>query len=232
MTTTALTLSAAPHLPLQVRPRERLLAHGPEALADAELLAILLRTGVAGRPVLMLADDMLRQQGGFAGLLCAELKVLKAIRGLGPTKCSVLSAVMEIARRALRQTLTEAPVFESVQSVRQYLRLQLDALRVECFAVLFLDIRHRLITMEKMSMGTLSHTIAYPREVVKRALALEAAAVILAHNHPSGSTSPSPEDIRMTRAMTEALALVDVKVLDHFIIGAGDIVSMADQGYL
>lgn len=219
-------------IPLEARPRERLLARGPAALSDAELLAVLLGTGVSGRPVLMFADDLLRLQGGLSGLLRADRPALEAVKGLGPTKCSVLLAVMEIARRALRQSLEHAPVFESLQSVRTYLRLQLDALPVESFAVMFLDVRHRLIAMEKMSVGTLSHTIAYPREVVKRALALSASAAILAHNHPSGDTTPSPDDIRLTKVMGEALALVDVKLLDHFIIGAGEVLSLFELGHL
>lgn len=144
----------------------------------------------------------------------------------------MLAAVMELARRGLREGLSDQPVFESVDAVRTYLRLQLDALPHECFAVMFLDVRHRLIRMDNMFRGTLSHTIAYPREVVKRALALEAAAVILAHNHPSGHAQPSEADIRLTRTLKEALALVEVSVLDHFVVGAGQAVSMAELGLL
>ncbi|MET0210666.1 MAG: DNA repair protein RadC [Burkholderiaceae bacterium] len=219
-------------LPPEVRPREKLLARGPAALADAELLALLLRTGLPGQPVLQLAQALLDRYGGVAGLLRVEPASLADIKGMGPAKQAALTAVLEIARRALRQPLTEAPVFESAQFVRTYLRLHFDGLKTECFAVMFLDVRHRLIALETMFQGSLSHTIVYPRDVVKRALALDAAAVILVHNHPSGHTDPSPQDIQMTQAMIAALALIEVKVLDHFIIGAGEPTSLTDLGYL
>ncbi len=220
------------HLPAEVRPREKLLARGPAALADAELLAILLRTGLPGRSVVVFAQEVLDHFGGLAGLLRADPQALGEVHGVGPAKGAALSAVLEIARRALRQPLTESPVFDHVDTVRDYLALQLGGLSNECFAVMFLDTRHRLIRLEILSQGTLSHTIAYPREVVKRALALNAGAVILSHNHPSGCPEPSPQDIEMTRTMTQALALVEVRLLDHFIVGAGRVVSMAELGCL
>ncbi|MDH0864687.1 DNA repair protein RadC [Mitsuaria sp. GD03876] len=219
-------------LPPEARPREKLIARGAAALADAELLAILLRTGRPGRPVLSLSREVLDRCGGLRALLRAEGPSLEGIKGLGPSKRTTLLAVLEIARRALRTALADGPVFESASAVRDYLRLEYDALRAECFGVMFLDTRHRLIALETLFQGTLSHTIAYPREVVKRALALNAAAVILVHNHPSGHTDPSPEDLQLTRVMIQALALVDVKVLDHFIVGAGDAVPLTDLGLL
>ncbi|WAC75302.1 DNA repair protein RadC [Roseateles sp. SL47] len=219
-------------LPTDCRPREKLLARGPDTLTDCELLAILLRTGLPGQPVLQLARDLLDRFNGLAGLLRAAPQDLADVRGLGPSKQAMLVAVMELARRGLRKTLSDQPIFESTESVRTYLRLQLDAEPHECFAVMFLDVRHRLIRMDNMFRGTLSHTIAYPREVVKRALALEAGAVVLAHNHPSGHPQPSPADIKLTETMKQALALVDVKMLDHFVVGAGRAVSMAELGLL
>lgn len=219
-------------LPLDARPREKLLSRGPETLCDSELLAVLLRTGLPGQSVLALARELLDRFNGLAGLLRADPEDLAELRGVGPAKQAMLAAVMELARRGLREGLSDQPVFESVDAVRTYLRLQLDALPHECFAVMFLDVRHRLIRMDNMFRGTLSHTIAYPREVVKRALALEAAAVILAHNHPSGHAQPSEADIRLTRTLKEALALVEVSVLDHFVVGAGQAVSMAELGLL
>lgn len=224
--------SAIAALPPETRPREKLVALGPSALADAELLAILLRTGLPGRSVLRLSCDVLDECGGFRGLLREPAAALAGIKGLGPAKRAALLAVLEIARRAFRDALADGPVFESAQAVRDYLRLEYDARRAECFAVMFLDTQHRLIALETLFHGTLSHTIAYPREVVKRALTLDAAAVVLVHNHPSGRTDPSPQDVQLTRAMIESLALVDVKVLDHFIVGAGQPASMTDLGLL
>ncbi|WP_431262979.1 RadC family protein [Roseateles chitinivorans] len=219
-------------LPPEARPREKLLAQGASTLSDAELLAILLRTGLPGRPVLSLARDVLDRCGGFRGLLREPIASLQGVKGLGPAKRTSLLAVLEVARRAFRETLGDGPVFESAEAVRDYLRLEYDDKRAECFAVMFLDTQHRLIALETLFHGTLSHTIAYPREVVKRALTLDAAAVILVHNHPSGRTDPSPQDVQLTRAMIESLALIDVKVLDHFIVGAGQPASMTDLGLL
>lgn len=215
-----------------LRPREKLRDLGPAALADAELLAILLRTGLPGQPVLHLACELLDEFGGLDGLMRAGQDELARIKGLGPAKRTTVQAVLEISRRVFRRPLSRAPVFESAGQVRDYLRITYGGLESECFAVMFLDIRHRLIALETLFQGTVSHTIAYPREVVKRALALNAAAAVLVHNHPSGHAEPSPQDLTLTRAMAQALALVDVKVLDHFIVGAGDPVSMTDLGLL
>ena len=219
-------------LPAAARPREKLLHQGAASLADAELLALLLRTGVRGTGVLQLAGSLLERFGGFAGLLHAEARELGAVRGLGPAKRAELAAVVEIARRALAQRLAAAPVFDAPAAVKDYVRLQLAALPHEVFAVLFLDAQHRLIKLDEMFRGSLSQTSVYPREVVRRAMALNAGAVILAHNHPSGLAEPSRADEFLTQALKSALALVDVRVLDHLVVGHMGVVSFAERGLL
>jgi DNA repair protein RadC len=219
-------------LPAQARPREKLLAHGAATLSDAELLALLLRTGFKGQGVLQLAQTVLGHFGGYAGLLQAGVADLLPIKGLGPAKRAEMAAVVEMARRALAQRLETAPVFDSPQSVKDYLQLQLGALPHEVFAVLFLDTQHRLLGLERLFTGTLSQTSVYPREVVKRALARNAGAVILAHNHPSGLAEPSRADEFLTQTLKSALALVDVRVLDHLVVGSGSVVSFAERGLL
>ncbi len=217
-------------LPLTSLPREKLLARGAAALGDAELLAILLRTGLAGCSVLHMAQDILDQQGGLAGLLHADLASLQATKGLGPAKSAEILAVMELARRATAQQLRERAVFDSPEVIKRYLQLNLAHRPHEVFAVLFLDSQHRLIAMEELFRGTLTQTAVYPREVVLRALHHQAAAVVLAHNHPSGSVAPSSADEHLTRTLGTALALVDVRVLDHIIVAQGASLSMAEQG--
>ena len=219
-------------LPADQRPREKLLARGPGALADAELLALLLRTGYKGCGVVELAQQVLQVCGGYAGLLNVDLERLKAIKGLGPAKRAELLAVMEMARRALAQQLQDGPIFDSPQRVKDYLGLQLGGRKQEVFAVLFLDVQHRLLALEEMFRGTLSQTSVYPREVVRRALALNAGAVVLAHNHPSGLAEPSRADEFLTQTLKSALQLVDVQVLDHIVVGQGQTVSMAERGLL
>ncbi|WP_162910933.1 RadC family protein [Azohydromonas sediminis] len=219
-------------LPADARPREKLLARGAPALADAELLALLLRTGTAGTGVLQLAQQLLATFGGVGGLLRADRRELARVKGLGPAKRAELSAVLELARRALVAELAQRPVFDAPQRVKDYLRLQLAHLPHEVFAVLFLDHQHRLLAMEELFRGTLSHTSVYPREVVKRALALNAGAVVLAHNHPSGVAEPSRADEFLTQSLKGALALVDVRVLDHLVVGAADVVSFAERGLI
>jgi DNA repair protein RadC len=219
-------------LPADQRPREKLLQRGPGALADGELLALLLRTGLAGQGVFVLAQQLLDRFGGLAGLLGATDADLKAVKGLGPAKRAELLAVMEIARRAIAQPLRASPVFESPQQVKDYLALQLGGLPHEVFAVLFLDHQHRLLQLEEMFRGTLAQTSVYPREVVRRALDLNAGAVILAHNHPSGLAEPSRADEYLTQTLKAALALVDVRVLDHLVVGQGQVVSMAERGLM
>jgi DNA repair protein RadC len=219
-------------LPADSRPREKLLQHGAASLSDPELLALLLRTGVRGQGVLQLASAVLDRFGGFAALLHAQVSDLKEIKGIGPAKRAELAAVIEMARRALAQRLSEAPVFDSPQMVKDYLQLHLGNLPHEVFAVLFLDAQHRLIKLDQMFSGTLGQTSVYPREVVKLALTRNAGAVILAHNHPSGVAEPSRADEFLTQALKNALALVDVRVLDHLVIGRGQVVSFAERGLL
>jgi DNA repair protein RadC len=220
------------HLPADQRPREKLLARGAAALADAELLALPLRTGYKGRSVVAMADDVLLHCGGFAGLLNTPPERLKGVKGLGPAKRAELLAVMEMARRALAQQLAAAPVFDSPARVKDYLALQLAGRPHEVFAVLFLDAQHRLLRLEELFQGTLTQTSVYPREVVKRALQLNAGAVVLAHNHPSGVAEPSRADEYLTQTLKTALQLVDVRVLDHVVVGQGQVVSMAERGLL
>jgi len=219
-------------LPPDARPREKLLARGPASLADAELLALLLRTGLAGRGVLQFAQSLLDDFGGLAGLLAAPPESLGRVRGLGPAKRAELSAVTEIARRSVAARLREAPVFDAPAAVRHFLQLQIATRPYEVFVVLFLDTQQRLIAFEELFRGTLAQTSVYPREVVKRALALNAAAVVLAHNHPSGVAEPSRADEALTQALRSALALVDVRVLDHFVVAPGTVVSFAERGLL
>ncbi|RZL43522.1 MAG: JAB domain-containing protein [Variovorax sp.] len=220
-------------LPPGMRPREKLVARGASALGDAELLALLLRTGLPGKNVLQLAQEVLERFGGLAGLLRASLDDLKAVKGLGGTaKRAQLAAVLEIARRALGEQLRARAVFDSPESVGQYLQLHLGGRPHEVFAVLFLDAQHRLIALEELFRGTLTQTSVYPREVVVRALHHHAAAVVLAHNHPSGDVTPSRADEMLTRTLQGALALVDVRVLDHVVVGAGGTLSMAQKGLL
>ena len=217
-------------LPQEARPREKLLSRGPAALSDAELLALLLRSGIQGKNVLQLAQELVDRFGGVAGLLHTPAEALKSVKGLGPAKRAELVAVLELARRALAQQLTQKPLFNTPQAVRDYLQLQLGGLHHEVFAVLFLDSQHRLIALEEMFRGTLTQTSVYPREVVKQALTLNASSVVLAHNHPSGTAQPSRADEALTHTLKAALALVDVRVLDHFVVIASQAVSMAELG--
>jgi len=228
-------------LPADARPREKLLARGAQALSDSELLAILLRTGIRGKGVLQLAEELLSlpRSGstatgftGLSGLLHASGADLRGIKGLGPAKRAELMAVLELARRALGQRLRENEVFTMPATVQQYLQLQLGARPYEVFAVLFLDAHHRLLALEEMFRGTLTQTSVYPKEVVLRALHHHAAAVVLAHNHPSGSVQPSRADEALTQTLRSALALVDVRVVDHIIVAAGDSLSMAERGLI
>jgi DNA repair protein RadC len=219
-------------LPLDVRPREKLLARGAGALSDAELLALLLRTGLPGKNALQMGQELVDTFGGVAGLLHTPAEALKKIKGLGPAKRAEIVAVLELARRALTSQLQEKTMFSSPQAIRDYLQLQLGSRDHEIFAVLFLDTQHRLIVLEEMFRGTLTQTSVYPREVVVRALALNAASVVLAHNHPSGSAQASRADEAITQTLKAALALVDVRVLDHFIVTATQAVSMAELGLM
>lgn len=221
-------------LPLDAQPREKLAQRGAAALSDAELLAIILRTGMAGKSVLQMAQELLELPGagGLAGLLAASHQDLAAVKGLGPAKRAELMAVLELARRATAQQLREREVFSSPEAVKHYLQLHLAAKSHEMFAVLFLDSQNRLLALEEMFRGTLTQTSVYPREVVLRALHHHAGAVILAHNHPSGSVQPSSADRSLTTTLKAALALIDVRVLDHIIVAPGAACSMAEEGLL
>lgn len=219
-------------IPVAARPREKLLAHGCAALADAELVALLLRTGLPGQSVLQLAQTLLDTFGGLAGLVQTQPEALKHVRGLGPAKRAELAAVAEIARRALAQELMRRPTMNQPAAVRDFLRLRLGGRPHEVFAVMFLDAQHRLIALEEMFRGSLTQTSVYPREVVKRSLELDAAAVILAHNHPSGVAEPSRADEFLTQSLIAALRLVDVRVLDHMVVGGNGVVSFAERGLL
>jgi DNA repair protein RadC len=219
-------------LPADQRPREKLLARGAKALTDAELLALLLRTGYQGHGVMVLAQEVLNRCGGFAGLLNIDLTQLKTIKGLGPAKRAEVLAVMEMARRALAQPLQSAPVFDTPNQLQHYLGLQLGGRLNEVFAVLFLDVQHRMLAFEEMFSGSVAHTSVHPREVVRRALALNASAVVIAHNHPSGVAEPSTADVHLTQTLVAALKLMDVKLLDHFIVGQGHVTSLREQGLL
>jgi DNA repair protein RadC len=219
-------------LPPATRPREKLLAHGPAALADAELLALMLRTGLPGEGVLQVAQRLLWEFDGLAGLVHAGAAELRRVRGLGPAKRAELAAVLEIARRALLQQLRQAPVFDAPQKVKDFVALRLGGLPHEVFAVLWLDAQHRLIDMQELFRGSLAQTSVYPREVLRQALGLNAGAAILAHNHPSGIAEPSRADEALTQSLVSALRLVEVRVLDHLVVGTGSVVSFAERGMM
>ncbi|MES2979603.1 MAG: DNA repair protein RadC [Pseudomonadota bacterium] len=217
-------------LPQDARPREKLLARGAAALSDAELLALLLRSGIRGKNVLVLAQELVDTFGGMAGLLHTQADGLKKVKGMGPAKRAELVAVLELSRRALQQQLEQKPLFDTPHAVGDYLKLHLGPRPHEVFAVMFLDSQHRLITLEELFRGTLTQTSVYPREVVQHALGHGAASVVLAHNHPSGSAKPSRADEALTQTLKAALALIDVRVLDHFIVTRNEAVSMAELG--
>lgn len=218
--------------PEDERPREKLLSRGAEALSDAELLSIFLRTGVAGRSAVDLARDLLSRFGGLRALLKAPRDTFCAAHGLGDAKYAQLQAVMEIARRHLAERLRERSALTDPAATRDFLQLKLRDLDHEAFCALFLDSAHQVLGFEVLSSGTLNAASVYTREVVKRALHQQAAAVIFAHNHPSGVAEPSTADRRLTERLCAALALVDIRVLDHFVIGEGRPVSFAERGWL
>jgi DNA repair protein RadC len=210
------------------RPRERLLAHGPAVLSDAELLAVLLRTGVRGKSAVDLARELIARAGSLAALL----EGLEAAPGIGTAKRAHLAAAMEIGRRVLLEKARVTSALTSPGSVRDYLRLSLSHREHEVFVCLWLDAQHRVLEAEELFRGTLTQTSVYPREVVKKALRVNAAAVIFAHNHPSGVAQPSQADELLTRNLKEALALVEVRVLDHFIVAGNQAISFAERGLL
>ncbi|MDR2240336.1 MAG: DNA repair protein RadC [Zoogloeaceae bacterium] len=219
--------------PENERPRERLLAHGPGALSDAELLAIFLRVGVKGASAVDLARTLLGRFGSLNRLFAASAAEFAAIPGMGHAKYAQLQAVLELGRRALREELAAGDALGSPRAVRDWLRLTLAALPHEVFMVLLLDARNRLLAAEELFRGTLTRTSVHPREVVKLALAHNAASVVLAHNHPSGVAEPSQTDEALTQTLKQALALVDVRLIDHFIVaGAAEPVSFAEKGLI
>lgn len=218
--------------PKPERPREKLYARGPAALSDAELLAILLRTGTRGKTAVDLARDLLLRFEGLRPLLEADAGRVCGYPGLGRTKYAVLRAAVELGQRYLEAGLARRDVMSNPASTRDYLTAQLRAYPHEVFACLFLDNRHQVLSFDKMFNGTIDGASVYPREVVKRALSHNAAAVIFAHNHPSGIAEPSAADLSLTRRLKTALELVDIRVLDHFIIGNLQAVSFAERGLL
>jgi DNA repair protein RadC len=217
--------------PITERPRERLLAKGAKLLTDAELVAVLLRTGVRGKNAIELARDLLSEFGGVTRMLSAGAE-LGRVKGLGPAKSAQFAAALELACRSLDEKLREGGSLTSPGAVRDYLRLALGGRLYEVFVCIWLDAQHRVISFEEPFRGTLTQTSVYPREIVKAALAANAAAVIFAHNHPSGAAQPSQADELLTRSLKEALALVDVKVLDHFIVAGNHALSFAERGLL
>ena len=214
------------------RPRERLLQHGAEALSDAELLALFLRTGQRGEDVLAFANRVLRETGGLAGLFAHEGRALAGIRGIGPAKEAELRAVTALAQRYLASSLARPEAVRDPNGIADYFALNLRDRPQEVFAAAFLDTRHRIVAFEELFFGTLDGASVHPREVVRRALHHRAAALIVAHNHPSGSSEPSAADIAVTRRLREALALVDIRLLDHFIVGDGRPLSLAARGLM
>jgi DNA repair protein RadC len=211
------------------RPRERLLARGARSLSDAELVAIILRTGLPNKSAVDLADDLLKKFGSVAKMLESDLR---GIKGLGPAKTAQFAAAFEILRRSLDEKLKERSALTSPGAVRDYLRLTLGRKDEEIFVCLWLDAQHKVIGVQEAFHGTLTQTSVYPREIVKAALARNAAAVIFAHNHPSGVAQPSQADELLTRNLRDALALVEVKVLDHFIVAGNQAISFAERGLL
>ncbi|MEA1080573.1 DNA repair protein RadC [Marinobacter qingdaonensis] len=218
--------------PRDERPRERLLRHGAESLSDAELLAIFLRTGTAGTPVLTLARTLVAEFGGLRGLMTASHSQFCQLRGLGTAKYTQIQAAMEMARRVMDEPLRQGQPLRSPEDTRRFLTSRLGTYPHEVFAALLLDNRHRVIQYRELFRGTIDGAAVYPREVVRQALEDNAAAVIFAHNHPSGVAEPSQADISLTRRLKEALALVDIRVLDHMVVGHGEVISLAERGLM
>ena len=218
--------------PTAERPREKLIELGAEALSDAELLAIFLRVGVTGKSAVDLARDLLTQFGSLNGIFAATEHELSQVHGIGTSKYVQLQAIFEMSRRALSEQLQQRDVFKSPQAVRDYLVLKLGSLTKEVFLVLFLDTQNRLLASEEMFSGSLSETSVYPREVVKRALHHNAASVIFAHNHPSGIAQQSQADELITKQLKQALVLIDVRVLDHFIVAGNNTLSFSERGLI
>ena len=218
--------------PVDDRPREKLLSKGPGSLSDAELLAIFLRTGTRGKSAVDLARALLARFGSLPGLVAAGRDAFCAVPGLGSAKYAQLQAATELVRRALAAQMKSGINLSSPEAVRDFLRLSIQDRQVEIFLGLFLDAQNRVIAVEELFSGTLTQTSVFPREVVKTALHHNAAAVIFAHNHPSGVAEPSRADETLTQALKQALSLIDVRVLDHFVVGRGTTLSFAERGLL
>ena len=218
--------------PAAERPREKLIELGADALSDAELLAIFLRVGVTGKSAVDLARDLLTQFSSLNGIFAATEHELSQVHGIGTSKYVQLQAIFEMSRRALAEQLQSRDVLNSPQAVRNYLVLKLGSLTKEVFLVLFLNTQNHLVATEEMFAGTLTQTSVYPREVIKRALHHNAAAVIFAHNHPTGTAQQSQADELLTRQLKQALALVDVQVLDHFIVAGNNTLSFSEMALL
>jgi len=218
--------------PADERPREKLIQRGAGALSDAELLAIFLRTGVKGKSAVDLSRELLDEFGGLRPLLEADCRAFCQAHGLGTAKFAQLQAVLEMGRRHLEATLSRSNALESPQAVRDFLTARLRHQPREVFACLFMDNKHRVIEYEELFYGTINAASVYPREVVRRALDYNAAALILTHNHPSGVAEPSRADEQITHRLIDALAAIDVRVLDHMVVGDGEIVSFAERGLL
>ncbi|WP_295435892.1 DNA repair protein RadC [uncultured Thiodictyon sp.] len=218
--------------PADERPREKLLDQGAASLSNAELLAIFLRTGIPGKSAVDLARDLLTTFAGLPGLMAADERRFCAVKGLGRAKYAQLQAVLELSRRYLLTRVADQDVLTSPEATRDFLKLKLYGLPYEVFACLFLDNRHRVIRYEELFQGTIDGSSVHPREVVRRVIETNAAAVIFAHNHPSGVAEPSQADLRITQRLKDALALIEVRVLDHLIIGEGPGTSLAERGLL
>lgn len=214
------------------KPREKLLRKGPLALSDAELLAIFLRTGVKGKTAVDLARELLSEFGSLRALLESDFERFSRSRGLGTAKYALLQAVLEMAQRHLKETLRRGSALTSPDLTRRYLSARLRGYPHEVFAALFLDNQHRIIEFEELFRGTIDGASVYPREVVKKSLSFNAAAVIFAHNHPSGIAEPSEADRHITQRLKQALSLIDIRVLDHFIVGDGEAYSFAEHGLI
>ncbi|MCO7522236.1 MULTISPECIES: DNA repair protein RadC [unclassified Pseudomonas] len=218
--------------PLEERPREKMLKHGASHLSDAELLAVFLRTGVSGTDAIELSRKLLNRFGGFRKLLDAKYSDFKPGMGLGLARYSQLQAVVELAKRHLAETLKQGSAVDSPKSVKDYLKYQLRGRFNEVFGCLFLDNKHRLIGFELLFEGTIDRTHVHPRQVVRRCLELNAAAVIVCHNHPSGGAEPSQEDVYMTSTLKKALGLIDVRLIDHLVVGDADPFSFVEHGLM
>lgn len=218
--------------PSEQRPRERLIRDGAAALSNAELLAVFLRVGVKGKDAVALGGELVAHFGSLQGLFGASQTEFCALHGMGMAKFAQLQAVMELARRAIREQLQAGITLSSPRAVKEFLRMSFHGKTCESFHVLFLDVKNRLIDAKELFRGTLTHTSVYPREVVKEALGRNAASVMLAHNHPSGTPEPSESDLLLTRALVQALALVDIRILDHFVVAGHQVHSFAEHGQL